>query len=137
MLTPKDILRDGETLVGNFHVEIVRWTGHEWASTPPPLYVILTDHRIVLQPQIRKRHEPAIIPARYITHVEELRTDRRRGIILRLKTGHRIGMFIAGDNRFVLRAVHKMMAPSSPVKFESDLELSSIRKMIEYLGSLE
>ena len=137
MLTPKDILKDGESLIGNFHVEIVRWTGSEWASTPPPLYVILTDHRMVLQAQTRKRYEPAYIPAQYIARVEELKGDRRRGVSLFLKTGHRISMFIAGDNRPVLRAVRRMTAPTSPVQFNEDLDIESIRKMIDFIGSID
>jgi hypothetical protein len=136
VLTPSELLIEGEKLLGNYNVEVARWQVDRWVSTVPPLYVILTDHRIILQPHIRKRYEPAIIPVRYLARVVELDAPPRRGVILHLTTGHQIGMFIASHKtREVLHNLHKMMQPVPP-RFNAELDLGSLRKIIDVVQGL-
>lgn len=134
MLTANELLVEGEELVGDYQVTIARWRESSWMPTLPTLYMILSDHRIILQPQTRKRHEPAIIPRQYITKVEELRVGFRRGVHIFLKTGHQISMFITDDpQRKVLRSLRAEFVPPSPVKFQPEIDLASLQKLIEFL----
>lgn len=137
MLTAGQLLEEGEVLIGDYNVEIARWRDGNWTPTIPPLYVVLTDHRMILQPHARKRLDPAIIPARYIKEVRELDTDNRHGIMLHLKTGHQISMFVSGDpNRGMLRGLRAMMTPPSPVRFEPQLDLGGLQKLIDYFSAM-
>jgi hypothetical protein len=137
VLTADHFLIDGETFIDDYNVEIARWSNSRWCSTVPPLYGILTDHRIVLQPQTRKHYDPAIIPTTYIAGVTELNAERH-GIMLHLKTGHRIGMFISGDpeHRMLLN-LRALKVPRRAVRFEGDFNISTIQRIIEYIADAE
>lgn len=136
MLTPAELLKEGEELLGSYNVEIARWQSDRWVSTVPTLYIVLTDHRMILQPHTRKRYEPAIIPARYITQVTELEAPYRHGVLMRLATGHQIGMFISGRfNREVLRNLHRMMRPIKPMQFNPQLDIQQLQKLIDFFNS--
>ncbi len=37
MFTAKELLRSQETLVGDYNMEIARWSAGKWTSTPPSL----------------------------------------------------------------------------------------------------
>lgn len=137
MLTPDELLLEDEELIGHYSAQIVRWRDGEWITTLPTLYVILSDRRMILQPEARKRYEPAIIPRRYFTGVEELTMGIRHGVILRLKTGHQIGMFISGDpKRRILNYLQRCFVPPKPIEPKSQVDLEDIRRIIEYFDHL-
>lgn len=138
MLTADELLVEGETLIGDYQVQIARWRDNVWTPTLPTLYMILTNYRMILQPHSRKRHEPAIIPKRYISKVEELKMDFRRGVVLHLPTGHIVGMFIGDDpQRQVLRSLRATFVPPSPVIFRPEIDLQNLNKLIEFLDNLK
>ncbi len=135
MLTADELLKDGEELLGDYNIEIARWINEGWFPTMPPLYAILSDHRIILQPHARKRHEPAIIPTSYIVRVREIQSGYRRGILLELKTGHKIGMFVSGDPRQqMIPKIKEAILPHNQEKrkYKIELDLGSIQKMINF-----
>jgi hypothetical protein len=137
VLTPDQLLHEGENLLGSYNIEIARWVNERWIGTVPLLYVVLTDHRLILQPQARKHYEPAVIPGRYIKQVTDVNDDRRRGLLITLKTGHRIGMVAAGVQADTFaRNLRTLMVPPSPVRFESELNLTSIQKLITFVENL-
>jgi hypothetical protein len=137
VLTAQQLLEDEEILLGAYNVSIARWQRDHWVSTLPALYVVLTDHRMILQPHTRKRYQPAIIPRRYLDRVEELEIPYRHGLMVYLKTGHQMGMLVGARTcREMLRDLHKMMTPSSPVRFETQLDLGRLQKIIDYVANL-
>ena len=137
MLTADEILVEGEELIGDYNAQIARWTEGTWTSTLPTLYVILSDHRLILQPHSRKRHEPAVIPRTYIKKADELIMGIRHGVLIYLTTGHQIGMFIADDpERNVYRTLKHRFIPPKPIPWKPELNLDSIEKMIAFLDKL-
>ncbi len=137
MLTAKELLREDEILLGEYNAEIARWRDNHWLSTIPPVYIILSDQRLIIQPHIRKRHEPAVIPNRYIIGVTKLKEGYRHGVILRLKTGHHIGMLISGDPESKMLAnLQTMLITRKKEIFDHKLDLTGIQKIIEFFVSL-
>lgn len=138
VLTIKDILMEGEVFLGDYNMEVARWRDGRWSAMVPPLYVIVTDHRLVLQSTSRKQHDPAIIPASYITEMQSFTFEFRRGVILRLKTGHAIALFIPGlKGDEILRDLHTITAPTSkPKRYKMTLELGDLQKLIDYVSGL-
>lgn len=138
MLTADQLLLEDEILIGDYNVEIARWSNGKWSSTIPPLYAVLTDHRFILQPHSRKRYEPAIIPAHYIMHVTPLETSTRFGVILTLKTEQRIALLIPTRQKDeIIRNLRTVALPAlkdNPKRAEIKLDLESIRKMIDYFS---
>ncbi|GAB4512732.1 MAG: hypothetical protein OHK0046_12720 [Anaerolineae bacterium] len=133
MLTAKEILAEDEVLVGDYNAEIAQWKNGKWVSTIPPVYLIHTDQRLIIQPHTRKRHDPAIIPNAYITGVSRLDAGFRHGVLIRLKTGHTIGLFISGDPEGTVLANLRLMMISRKIdRSKHHLELTSIQKMINY-----
>jgi hypothetical protein len=135
VLTADEILKEGEVFIGAYNVEIARWSKDQWAATIPPLYAILSDHRLILQPHARKQYAPAVIPTSYITGVRLLNSPRH-GIMLLLKTGHRIGMFVALDpEQTLLNNLQNLKPPKRDVRFTGEFDTSTIQKLIEFLAS--
>lgn len=136
MLHAKDILLDGEVLMGQYQAEIAQWREGEWVPMLPPVYIILTDHRLVLQLSTRKKHEPAVIPAQYITSTKTFKQEHRHGILMHIKTGQHISMFV--QTRYkdeILQNIHTVIAPTAPPKkYKIELDVGSLRKIINFLG---
>jgi len=90
-----------------------------------------------LATQTRKRYEPAIIPTRHIIRARELQSGVRHGLMIQLKTGHQIGMFIGGDpNHDLIKRLRNALLPQNRTKpnFKIELDLDSIQKMIDYFS---
>ena len=135
MLTAEELLQDGEVFLGAYNIEIARWTNDHWSPTMPPIYAILSDHRLILQPQTRKHKEPAIIPTSYVSMVKRLNSPRH-GIMLFLRTGHRIGIFVAADpEETLLHHMQHLKPPKREIKFDGEFSPSTVQRLIEYLSS--
>jgi hypothetical protein len=134
VLTPKEVVLNGETLLGSYNVEIARWVNSRWTPTVPPLFAIVTDQRLVLQPYGRKRREPAIIPGRYIAKVVNMDEQRRNMIMMTIKTGHQITLFISGPQCAEL-AQH-LRAIARVKKYDPDIDPAILQKMIAFFDSL-
>ena len=129
---------DGETFIGDYNMEIARWKDGHWSAMIPPLYAIVTDRRLILQPHSRKHHDPAIIPATYIKRVQDFTYQYRNGIILHLTTGQKIAIFIPNLRREeILRNLHTMTTGASKSKEHTmTLDLGGLQKLIEYVSGL-
>ena len=138
MLAAKDLLLEGEQFIGDYHVEIARWKDGIWSAMIPPLYAIITDRRLILQPHSRKHHEPAVIPARYITKIQEFTYQFRHGIIMHLTTGQRLAIFIPNLKRGeILQNIRTITVPSKKSeRQEIQLDLGSLKKLIDYVSGL-
>lgn len=137
MQTVEELLLDEETLIGRYNMEIARWSDHKWSPTMPSLDVLLTDHRLIMQTQSRKRREPAFIPCHTIKKVTTVEDDYHRLIaIIQLKTGHHINLFVGRGGMPFVRALRRTGLPQSPVKFENDLNLGYLQKIIQHVEQL-
>ncbi len=140
MLTADQILLEDEQLIGDYNMEIARWTRQRWTSTVPSLYVVITDRRLVIQPHGRKRRAPAIIPASHILHVRPLDDTPRAGISLRLKSDHRITLFVpAANHQAILQTIRQIATPRQRVDrpdYQINLDLGSLQKLIDYFNRL-
>jgi hypothetical protein len=136
--TIKQVLLTGENFIGDYNVEIARWKDGEWSAMIPPLYMIMTDRRIVLQAHSRKHYEPAIIPAEFIDGIQEFTFRYRHGIILILTTEQKIGLFIPNlRHDEIINNMHTISAPTKkPDDFEAQLDMGSLQKLIDYVSGL-
>lgn len=137
MLTANEVLEDDETHVGSYNAEIARWRDDQWISTIPPIFVIVSDQRVIIQAQSRKHHEPAVIPSRYIKSVTKIESGRRHGVLVCLKTDHYIGMLVAGDPEFTLLENLRTLMHSQKGRFKHHLDLSGIQKLINFFSKLD
>lgn len=136
VLTANELMVEGEKLLGNYNIEIARFRNDRWTSTVPPLFAIVTNQRLILQPHARKRHEPAIIPGKYIAKVIDMDVEQRHIVNLTIKTGHQINMFIAGPQSEELAGHLRTLARRrGPTKIESPLDLEAIQKMIAFFDN--
>lgn len=134
-----DILMEGEEFIGDYNIEIARWSNNQWTPTVPPLYVVVTDHRVVLQPHGRKSRQPAIIPASYILHARPFDDSRRCGVLLSIKGGIRIAVLIARTQRLdFMRNLRTIAMPAARKerKFEPQLDLGVLHRLIDHVTSL-
>lgn len=145
----QSLLLENEQFIGNFSVEIARWNGGRWTATVPPLYATLTNTRLFLHPQTRRRYEPAIIPRRYIRRVAELDDPYRRGIVIYLREGTPLSIFAAGlqgetfinhlfESHPITRTIHATLPDVAPcpVKFDNQVEVDRLRRLIDRLQQL-
>ncbi len=137
------LLLEGEQFIGTYSVEIARWNGDRWTATVPPLYASLTDQRLILHPQTRRRYEPAIIPRSTIRRVAELDSVYRRGVVIYLRDGTPLTIFAAGNqgetfmnHLFAAHRVTRTVAQTPPqfapcpVEFETNVEIDRLRRLI-------
>lgn len=137
MQTVDELLEKEETLIGTYNMEVARWSNKHWSPTMPALYVILTEHRLILQAQARKRYEPAIIPANAISKVTALSDNYHREIvIIHLKTGHILSLYTGRQGDQFIKCLRHAAFPQSPIKFKNDLDLDRLQKIISYMERL-
>lgn len=131
-----ELLRDGEKLLGRYTVEIARWTGGRLSSTVPPIYVLVSHERLIMTPQTRKRYEPAIIPAHYISNAKNLKADRS-GACITLKNGFQINLFItASYNQEFINHVRTIAALPPAREYSAPLDAIGLKKLVEYFSHI-
>jgi hypothetical protein len=138
VLTAGDLILPGEILIGDYNVEIARWRDRRWSPTIPPLYAVLTDHRLILQPHSRRNLEPAIIPISYIEKFTSFQSEYRHGVVLSLITGHTISLFIPNHHRAeILRNINTLMIPAQQGKKHNfRLNVDALQRLIDYIAAL-
>jgi hypothetical protein len=139
MLTAKSLLLDKEVLIGEYNIEVARWSDNQWNSTVPPLYAVLTDMRLILQAQSLKKREPAIIPTHYIIHIRPLATTNRHGVILTLKNDQKIAILIPTHQREeIMRNLRSVAinAIRSEKRYDATFDVSALEKMIDHIKQI-
>lgn len=136
MLSENEILEEGENLLGRYHVEINRRSGDRWVSTVPPLYALTTDRRMVLQPQTRKKYEPASLPGGAIKDVNIVKARRSLACVT-LKNDYRITLTISWGNISEFIDQIRMIAELPPQReYDAPLSSENLNRLIEFLESL-
>jgi hypothetical protein len=128
---------DGEYTLGEYHVAILRQTSTGWTPTIPPLNAVVTNYRLILQPQTRRPYPPASIPSNYITKVGDITLGNRKGVKVALKTGHRLYMVISYTQGNLLTDTIKTMM-TSPIgnTFKPSLAERDIDRLIRFIQRL-
>lgn len=126
---------EGEQQLGRYQVSIARQRGDDWVATVPPLYVMATNYRLILWPQTLKAYTPASIPCTYILEVRYIDMARRGGLMLWLKTGHRIYMFAPSTTgRSLSENIRHMVKPPKNSVFTSTLGRNDVQKLINFFA---
>lgn len=131
------ILLAGEYKLGTYQVEIVRHTASGWAPTVPPLNALVTNYRLILHPQTRRRYAPASIPSTAITHVSDVMLNRRQGVRIALKEGLRLYVVVSWSQGDELTNTMKVML-TSPLgsAFTSSPDHQDLDRMIQFIKRL-
>lgn len=139
MLNESEIFIEGERKLGFYQIEIARKTDSGWSPTIPALYALVSNYRLILSPQSRKHHDPASIPGNYITQIETVDMGRKRGIVLDLKTGDRINMFVFGrdGNEHFLEDVRAMKSPKPKFHYDDRVARQDIERLVSFLNQLK
>lgn len=116
-------LLDGELKLGYFQISVMRYSPGGWVPTVPPLQATVTNYRLILQPQQRRRVEPASIPNTFVTRVQDVLLGGRVAVALHLKTGHQMHFVTQGstDESFS-KCVRQMLASPIGNRFEDELD---------------
>jgi hypothetical protein len=136
LITEQELLEPHERVIERFNAQIMRKNGTRWVHTVPAIYVLLTDLRLIFQPQTRKRYEPAIIPLRYIRMVKRLKAGSY-GFSLHLKNGPTIYLFASWNNSIdLIELLQELAEVPSARDYEAPLPVPEIRKLIEYVREI-
>ncbi len=132
-----ELLNEGETVVGRYSVEIARMTQDgRFTSTVPTIFIIITEQRMILQPQTRKRYAPAIIHGHLIKNAHPLKTNRS-GTTIILKNNYQINLFVTTNlNQTFINQV-RQLAALPPIKdFALPLSMAALAKLIAHLEQI-
>jgi hypothetical protein len=136
LITEQELLEPHEHVIERFNAQIMRRTDGRWVHTVPAIYVLLTDLRLILQPQTRKRYPPAIIPLRYIRMVKRLRAASY-GFSLHLKSGPTIYLFASWNSQTDLIELLQVLAEVPYARdYEAPLAVPEIRRLIEFVRDI-
>jgi len=125
-------LLQGEHRFGQYQLQIARLTGTGWVATVPPLTGTVTNCRLILKPQTRKPHPPASLPATYITKVSSVNLGQRSGVLIALKVGYQLNVFVGwGQVERFTADLTKMVTPSVRTRFMPNLPQDDLLRLIE------
>lgn len=126
-----DALLEGELSLGQFQISVMRYTPGGWVPTVPPLQANVTNYRLLLQPQQRRRVEPASIPNTFVTRVQDVLLGGRVAVSLHLKTGHQMHFVPQGGTGDSFSAcVRQMLASPIGNRFEDELGARDLLMLI-------
>ncbi|MCL4253076.1 MAG: hypothetical protein KJ043_04780 [Anaerolineae bacterium] len=139
MLTAKQLLMEKEVLIGEYNVEIARWSNNQWHSTVPPLYAILTDLRLILQRQALKTGDPAIIPTQHIIYLRPFMAGNRSGVVLTLKNDQRIALFIPNIRKDEIMRNLRTVAINAirgEKRYDIQFDATALSKIIDHIKQI-
>jgi hypothetical protein len=125
-------LLQGEHQLGQYQLQIARLTGTGWVASVPPLTGTVTNCRLILKPQTRKPHPPASLPATYITKVSAVNLGQRSGVLIVLKVGYQLNVFVGwGQVERFTADLTRMVTPSIRTRFIPNLPHDDLMRLIE------
>lgn len=132
-----DLLAVGERELGQYQVQIAHLTGTGWAAAIPPLYATVTNQRLLLIPQTLKPYPPASIPGHYIAAIRQVRLNRQSGVLIRLKPGYEINLFVGWSQAIAFfYDVQTMLSPRPGQQWTPALQPGEIERVIQTLSRL-
>jgi hypothetical protein len=137
VLNETEIFIDGETKLGQYQVAVVRYTPTGWVPSIPPLDALVTNYRLILQPQTRRPHPPASIPGAYITKIADVELNKRAAVQICLKTGHKLFFFTSwGQGLNLTDAIKAMLTSPVGNRFKHHPAQQDINRLIQFIQSL-
>ncbi len=136
-LIDNTLLAADEVVFGEYQVQIARMSSAGWTPTMPPLYATITDRRILLKPQTRRRYSPAIIPARHILQHQHMLLGQHNGVALVLSNDYTLYLIIGWrDGDKFIKDLHKMLAAPPKVRFTQEIDTAALFKLIDAVKTL-
>jgi hypothetical protein len=137
LFSETELFVQGEKRLGLYQVQIARPLSTGWAAAVPPLHAMVTNFRLILQPQTRKPYEPASIPSTYIVKVSDVMLGHRDGVLVALKTGHQLNMYVGLDQiKKFGKDLKQMLTPPVRGHFSPQLAEHDINRLIEFINRL-
>jgi hypothetical protein len=134
----RSLLVQGERQLGAYEVQIARRTDSGWSPTVPPLRAVVTTERLILWPQVRRPYPPASLPRNFILSLAELDLGKRRGLMVSLKSGHRLYFYVGmSTGRRMSDALRTMIAPPLRGRFFSPkLSTTELFRLIHFVEKI-
>ncbi len=131
-----DLFVEGEHMLGSYHAEIARLANGRWSPTVPPLYATVSNRRLILQPQTRKKYAPASIPGKVIQSVDPIE-DLPRGVRIALKSGHEINLIVRwGSSTDFINDLRSSVVVVPARTYVPPLPVNDLQKLIEFVQTL-
>jgi hypothetical protein len=132
-----EFLMQGEKRLGEYVVALIRRTPYGWSPTVPPLVALVTNLRLLLQPQTRRPHDPACIPANYIMRVREVEINNGLGVHVSLRTGHSLYILPSASHGSNLHdSLKHMMTTPVTQHFHMAPPSHDLQRLIDYISHL-
>lgn len=132
-----DLLLQGERRLGEYVVALIRRTPHGWSPTVPPLDALVTNYRMLLQPQTRRPYDPASIPANYIMRVREVEINSGLGIHVSLRTGHSLYILpSASHGSGMTDCLKALLTAPATSHFHLHPPSRDLQRLIDYISHL-
>lgn len=137
MFNVESILFSGENRLGQYQVAIIRHAASGWVPTVPPLNAYVTNYRLILYPQTRRKYEPAIIPSHIIVRVEDVELGPHKAVRVVLKTGHHVHMSISwSQGQHLAEAIRTMLTSPLGNSFNHKLSQQDLSRLIQFISHL-
>lgn len=112
MLNMAHVLEHGEYQIERYRVKLTQLDTDGWSSDSPWLRAVITNRRLLLVPEEDQNDcSPVVIPLAEIQKVWNIGLGRKDGLMLYLKTGQRVHMFVDwNQGRKLMRDTQEMMS---------------------------
>ncbi len=137
MFNVESILFSGENQLGQYQVAIIRHAASGWVPTVPPLNAYVTNYRLILYPQTRRKYDPAIIPSHIIVRVDDVELGPHKAVRVVLKTGHHVHMSISwSQGQHLAEAIRTMLTSPLGNSFNHKLSQQDLSRIIQFISRL-
>lgn len=112
MLNMAHVLEHGEYQIERYRVKLTQLDTDGWSSDSPWLRAVITNRRLLFVPEEDQNDcSPVVIPLAEIQKVWNIGLGRKDGLMLYLKTGQRVHMFVDwNQGRKLMRDTQEMMS---------------------------
>lgn len=128
----KNVLVEGETVLGRFQVEILAPSTDGWAPAVMAIEALVTNYRLLLKP-FKKKYEHASIPNYFISSIEEDTLDEFPCLSICIKTGHSFHLIVPRRHKKSLYDnLLKMHIPKPKFKMDENVARNDIQRLVSF-----
>lgn len=122
---------EGEYAVRRYTASILQQVGQRWEPFMMQLDCVTTNYRLLLRP-LRKRYDPASLPARYIHGIYPMQRGHHRCLALSLLDDHWLYLLLAtGSLDHLYEDLMNMRTPPR-YRFDSTIAKRDIQRLITF-----
>jgi len=112
MLDVSEMLEYDEYLIERYRVQLTEFVNSGWALNGPWMRAAITNRRLILLPEVSDYNcDPTTIPLTEIRKIWNVGLGRKDGVMLALKSGERLHMFVDwNQGQKLMRATREMMS---------------------------